>query len=64
MEVVSSANVIDVKEDVGKLEVLYEGANLRSNHLSLSVVTLKISNDGGAPITKTAYDDAAPLGYR
>lgn len=62
MEVVSSASVIDVKEDVGKLEVFYNGVNLRSNHQTLAVVTLKILNDGGAPIVKGAYDDAFPFG--
>src|SRR5438067_513307 len=62
MDVVSVASVVDVKEDVGKLEVLYEGVNLRSNRQTLSVVSLKVSNDGAAPIRIGDYDPRSPLG--
>src|SRR5262249_24238501 len=62
MEVTSSANLIDVKQDVVKLDILFNGYNLREKNQTLSLVTVKISNDGGAPITKASYDDAAPLG--
>src|ERR1035438_1370503 len=63
-EEISRANVIDVKEDIGKLEILFNGVNLRDKHQSLALVTLKISNDGGAPIAKSAYDDADPVGVK
>lgn len=62
IEVTSNANVIDVKEDVGKIEIIYEGVNLRETQQTLALVTLKISNDGAAPIRKSDYDDKAPLG--
>jgi hypothetical protein len=62
MEVVSVANVVDVKEDVGRLEVLYEGMNLRSNRQTLTVTSLKVSNDGAAPIRISDYDPSFPVG--
>jgi hypothetical protein len=62
IEVVSRANVVDIRETLSDLEIFYKGASLRSNQESLVVVTLKISNDGGAPITLNAYDPSAPVG--
>jgi len=62
MEVLSRANVIDLKEQVSDLDVIYKGASLRSNNQTLAVVTLKISNDGGASIPINAYDPSVPVG--
>jgi hypothetical protein len=62
IEEVSRANVIDLKEEVSDLAISYKGVNLRSNHQTLAVVTLKISNDGAASISKPNYDDLAPVG--
>src|SRR5258708_794539 len=62
MEVLSRANVIDVKEQVSDLDVIYKSASLRSNHQTLAVVTLRISNDGAAPIPINAYDPSVPIG--
>jgi hypothetical protein len=50
MEVISNANVIDVKEDVGTLDVLYNGVNLKDTHQTLALVTLRVSNDGAKAI--------------
>ncbi len=62
VEVLSRANVIDVKEQVSDLDVIYKGASLRSNGQTLAVITLRISNDGAAPIPISAYDPTAPIG--
>jgi hypothetical protein len=62
MEVLSRANVIDVKEQVLDLDVIYKSASLRSNHQTLAVVTLRISNEGAASIPLSAYDPSVPLG--
>ncbi|HYV28512.1 MAG TPA: hypothetical protein VFA77_13330 [Candidatus Eisenbacteria bacterium] len=61
-EVLSTANVFDIREDVGKLDVIFNGVNLREKQQTLALVTVRISNDGAAPIQKTAYDDTAQLG--
>src|SRR6266478_2827215 len=62
VEEISNANVIDVREDVGKLDILFNGANLRDKHQTLALVTLRVMNDGAAPISKGAYDDVDPIG--
>ena len=63
-EEISRANVIDVKEEVGKLDILFNGVNLRDKHQTLALVTLKVINDGASAITKASFDDAAPVGLQ
>src|SRR5207244_10083267 len=62
IELASRANVIDLKEKISDLDIFYKGASLRTNQQTLAVITLKISNDGAAPIPIGAYDTAAPVG--
>ncbi len=64
MEVVSNANVLDIKEGVGKLDIIYDGVNLREKQQTLALVTLKISNNGTASIPKGAYDENSPVGVQ
>jgi LEA14-like dessication related protein len=61
-EEITRLNVIDVKEDVGRLEILFNGVNLRTNHQMLALVTLRVSNNGNAPIRITDYDPSVPFG--
>ena len=64
MEIASSANVMDVKDDFKVLSITLYDTDIREKHLALTLVTLRISNDGAAPITKGVYDDNAPLGVK
>jgi hypothetical protein len=62
-EIESSASVFDVKEDVGKLDVIFNGVNLRETRQTLTLMTLKVSNIGSEPVRKADYDDKDPLGF-
>ncbi|PWF74613.1 hypothetical protein CBX98_02890 [Vibrio sp. T9] len=59
IEVVSNFNVLDVKESLGKLDVIYRGKSLNEYGQSLSVITLKIVNNGDDNIRVSSYDDKA-----
>jgi hypothetical protein len=62
MDLFTSASVLDVKEDLPKLEVLFDGINIRQQKLSLRIITLKIVNDSSINITKGLYDLEDPIG--
>ena len=62
-EVVSDSSVLDVREDVGDLEVIYSGTDLRKSSQSLRIIVIRVANIGSEDILKTYYDDKAPLGF-
>lgn len=64
VKILSNANVFDIKEDVSKLEVKYDGVNLRETKQALSLLTLKFLNDGGSSILLNYYDTNDPVGLR
>ncbi|MFA7518900.1 hypothetical protein [Shewanella sp.] len=61
IEVLNDTNVLDVKEDVNELKVFYGDVDIKSLNQTLSVLFLRIKNDGGAPILNGYYDDKYPL---
>lgn len=62
-EIVSDASVLDVHEDVQKLEILYDGTDIAKTKQSLRVMVLRVINLGPSDILKNHYDDKSPLGY-
>ncbi len=62
-EIISNTSVLDIKEEVGNLEILYNGKSLQKTKENLRVILLKISNAGNAPILKDYFDDADPVGF-
>lgn len=63
IEVISNFNVLDVKESLGKLDVIYRGNSLNDDGQSLSVIKLKIVNNGDENIRVSSYDDKALAGF-
>lgn len=63
IEVVSNFNVLDVKESLGKLDVIYKGNSLNEYDQSLSVIKLRIVNNGDDNIRVNSYDDKALAGF-
>lgn len=61
--ITSSSGVLDIKEELGNLDVLYKGKSLSSNNQDLQVITLKVINQGDATITNNSYDVDLPLGF-
>ena len=61
-DVLTSTSVLDVKEQVSNLSVLFDGIDVRKQGLSLRVVGVRVLNDSTKDILKGYYDDKAPLG--
>lgn len=64
-EILTNTAVLDIREEVDKLQLLYDGNDITDSDRSLQVVTLRVVNDGPVDITKTLYDaENAPLGLK
>jgi len=61
-DILTSTSILDVKEEVSNLSVLFEGMDIRKQGLSLRVITIRILNDSARDILKGFYDDRDPLG--
>ena len=62
-EVISDSSVLDVREDIGDLEIVYSGTDLRKSNQSLRIIVIRVANIGSEDILKAYYDDKAPLGF-
>lgn len=60
----SILGVYDIREEVGKLDIIYDGMNIREKKQMLSLVALTVSNIGDAHLTKDLYDNNDPLGFK
>jgi len=61
--IIGNTKILDVKEDVGGLAIVYNNEDIRKSHKTLSVLALKIVNEGRSAVLKGYYDPAAPLGF-
>ena len=62
-EILSDSSVLDVREEVSDLEIIYDGNDLRRSGQSLRVLVVRVSNTGGDDILNSYYDDNALLGF-
>jgi len=62
-QVISNTRILDVKEDVGGLSIVYNNEDIRQAHKTLTVLAIKVSNEGRSAILKNYYDSASPLGF-
>src|SRR5713101_3185507 len=63
-EVISDASVLDLRERLGDLEILYAGVDIEKAQKSLRIIVARVTNEGPSDILKSHYDDKAPLGFR
>src|SRR5260221_9969884 len=63
LTVLGNTTVYDIREDVPKLDILFDNSSIKQSSQTLSIITAKIVNDGGQGITKSSYDDSDPLGF-
>lgn len=61
--IIGNTKILDVKEDVGGLAIIYNNEDIRQSHKTLSVLTLRVVNEGRSAVLKGYYDTAAPLGF-
>lgn len=63
IEILSQFSALDIKESVDSLDVIYNNNSLNAKGQSLSVVELKVVNNGDAPILITYYDPQSKAGF-
>ena len=61
-QLVSISPVLDVKEDVSKLQLLYDSKDIRQSHEALTVLVMRVGNWGNQPVLKEYFDEDAPFG--
>ncbi|MFZ6039755.1 hypothetical protein ACOV11_04510 [Vibrio natriegens] len=64
IEVLSQFSALDIKESVNSLDVIYNNESLNAQGLSLSVIELKVVNNGDAPILRDYYDPKSKPGFK
>ena len=62
-EVVSDTSVLDVREELGKLEIFYDGLDIMKSKQSLRVIVVRVVNPGETDILMNHYDERVPLGF-
>ena len=62
-EVVSNTSVLDVREELGKLEIFYDGLDIKKSKQSLRVVVVRVVNPSETDILMGHYDKRVPLGF-
>lgn len=60
--ILSNSNVLDVKENVRNLDILYKGSNIKEKKENLSLVTVQVINNSNVNILKNYYDEISPIG--
>ena len=60
----SILGVYDIREEEVKLDIIYDGINIREKKQMLSLISLNVSNVGHEHLTKALYDNNDPLGFR
>lgn len=62
-EIVSNTSVLDVRENISKLDVFYDGKDIKNNRQALRILLVRIVNDGNESILKKDYDENDPIGF-
>ncbi|MEZ4942228.1 MAG: hypothetical protein R3D58_15225 [Saprospiraceae bacterium] len=63
-DIISNTEILDVKEDVGKIDIFYDGENLQKQNQTLRLIVLRITNNGSEHILKDYYYEDSPLGFK
>lgn len=59
VQILSDTNVLDVRENVPELKIVYGDVDIKSLSQTLSVVVFKVQNLGGASILNSYYEEKA-----
>lgn len=61
-EVLANTNVLDIRAEVTKLDILYDRSSLKQGNQNLRIITVRVVNSGTENILNSFYDDNAPVG--
>ena len=60
----SNTQVLSLKEDVNKLDIIYDGQNLKEQKENLILLTIKLKNEGNLNIKESDYFSKMPFGFK
>ncbi|OZS41480.1 hypothetical protein ASV53_23465 [Photobacterium sanguinicancri] len=60
-EILSETNVLSFNEDVKELKVLWGDIDIKNLEKTISVVSVRVKNDGGSSLLKEHYDSDYPV---
>ena len=63
-DILSNTQVLSVKENLNKLDIIYDGQNLKEKKENLILLTIRISNEGNEDIRESDYYSKAPFGFK
>ena len=61
--ITTNSSVLDIKEEIGNLDVLYQGNSLSKERKDLRIITFKVVNTGDSSVIPSLYDPTDPLGF-
>lgn len=61
--ITSNTSVLDIRENLGSLDVLYQGDSLSKNRKDLRLITFEVINQGDTAILSNFYDSNDPVGF-
>lgn len=61
-QIISDVNVLDLKEDVSKLDIFYDSLSLKKADSNLKIYTIKLINNGNKEVLIEHFDERSPLG--
>ncbi|MCH7349510.1 hypothetical protein [Aeromonas sp. MR7] len=61
--ITANSSVLDIKEKIGNLDVLYRGSSLNQEKKDLRIITFKVINIGDSSILSNFYDPNDPIGF-
>ena len=63
IEILSSTNVLDVKAEISKLDIFYNGSSLKEKKATLRIILIRVINKGNQDIIINSYDEKDPTGF-
>lgn len=61
--ITANTSVLDIREKLGSLDVLYHGNSLSKNKQDLRLITFEVINQGNTSILSNFYDSNDPVGF-
>lgn len=62
-EILSNTSVLDVKEEITNLEIIYDGIDIKKSNQSIRLIVFRVINIGPDDILKGYYDENDLLGF-
>lgn len=62
--VYSNTEILDIKEDLPKLDILYDNASIKKQSKNISIIIFRLVNSGDESILVSYYDDNSPFGIK